>query len=305
MKTTTALATIGLALMPASALMAQQPPPIVPPGSATTPQENGQEANQPPAGEAATPQENGQEPNQPPPDTTTPPAAADTMTPPAADTATPPAAGSAVTPPENGQEPNQPPDGEAPAPPADGVGTTDTTAPSPSGTLTPQTATPPALSPMPGASAPPSAPASGGVAADVTDPAAFAENAASANLFEIRSSELALTQSQDEEVRAFAQQMIDDHTAAGEAMRQAAQEAGVTVPEAMSDEDQQKLTDLQSAGDFDQAYIAAQTEAHDAAVSLFQGFAENGEAGPLKAFAEETLPKLQDHQTRVKALGGM
>jgi putative membrane protein len=136
----------------------------------------------------------------------------------------------------------------------------------------------------------------------VNDPAEFATMAASSNMFEIESSRLALERSQASEIQSFAQQMIDDHTAAGEKMKQAAQEAGVEVPTTMADAEQEQLEELQQSETFDEDYLDAQVDAHDKAVDLFEGFSENAEDGPLRSFAQETLPTLQEHQTRVNEL---
>lgn len=100
----------------------------------------------------------------------------------------------------------------------------------------------------------------------VTDPAEFAMMAASGNMFEIQSSELALQQIESGgEVASFAKQMVTDHTAAGEKMAAAAAEEGVPVPEAMSEKHQALMEQLQSAdGDaFAAAYIDAQVAAHE------------------------------------------
>lgn len=140
--------------------------------------------------------------------------------------------------------------------------------------------------------------------AATTDAGAFAKMAASANMFEIESSKLALEKSQKDEVKAFAQKMIDDHTAAGEKFKQAAEAAAVEVPTAMNEADTAALEVLKAATDFDQAYIAAQVKAHDAAVQLFEGFSTKGAEGPLRDFAAATLPTLQDHKTQVHALAG-
>ena len=138
-----------------------------------------------------------------------------------------------------------------------------------------------------------------------TDPAAFAKMAGSSNQFEIDSSNLALEKSQNEQVRAFAQKMIDDHTAAGEKMMAAVTEAGIEVTAEMSDTDKAKLEELQGATDFDQAYIAAQVAAHDKAVALFEAFSTQADEGPLRAFAGQTLPALQEHQKMVHSMSGL
>jgi putative membrane protein len=139
-----------------------------------------------------------------------------------------------------------------------------------------------------------------------TDAQTFAEVAASSNLFEIESSQLALEQATNDEVRAFAEQMIEDHTLAGENMKAAAEADGITPPAAKMEKEQSKLEELQSAeGEaFDQAYLTAQTAAHDEAVALFETFSTEGQESALRTFAAETLPTLQAHQTAVHGLAG-
>ncbi|MEA5162760.1 DUF4142 domain-containing protein [Cereibacter johrii] len=140
--------------------------------------------------------------------------------------------------------------------------------------------------------------------AAVTDPAAFAEKAAVSNMFEIQSSQLALEKGVEGEVADFAQRMVDDHTAAGDRMKAAAESAGVEVPTAMDEEHQSKLDSLQSAegADFTTAYVDAQVQGHEKAVELFDSFAKAGEEGPLKSFATETLPVLKEHEQEIKSI---
>src|SRR5690242_19594464 len=68
--------------------------------------------------------------------------------------------------------------------------------------------------------------------ATITDPQQFATKAGAAGLFEIQSSQLALTKLQNADIKAFAQMMIDDHTKAGSALKAEAGTQGVTVPDA-------------------------------------------------------------------------
>lgn len=141
----------------------------------------------------------------------------------------------------------------------------------------------------------------------VTAPQEFAEMAGSSNMFEIESSRLALEMSQTPEVQEFAQQMIDDHTMAGENMMAAAQEDGVTVPTVMNEQHQSQYDELAAADEasFDQAYVEAQVMAHEEAVALFEGFSTDGEESALRDFAAETLPTLQTHLEHVQQMSGM
>jgi putative membrane protein len=57
------------------------------------------------------------------------------------------------------------------------------------------------------------------------------------------------------------------------------------------------LNDLKGATneDFDGRYIAQQINAHNEAVILMRGYANDGDNADIKAFAAETLPKIQMH----------
>lgn len=140
--------------------------------------------------------------------------------------------------------------------------------------------------------------------AAMTTPEAFAERAASSNLFEILTSQLALEVSQTEEVRAFAEHMIADHTAATEEMTAAATSEGITPPDTLMPDHQAQLDSLAASAPeaFDAAYLGAQLAGHTEAVTLFEGYSTQGVEGPLKTFATETLPKLQEHLAEVEPL---
>ena len=140
----------------------------------------------------------------------------------------------------------------------------------------------------------------------VPDLESFAEMAGSSNMFEIESSQLAMEMSEDQDVLAFAEMMVQDHTQAGEKMKTAAESDGVTVPTAMMEKHQSELDQLQAAeeGAFDEAYLAAQVAAHDEAVALFNAFSTQGEESALRDLAAETLLTLQQHQSRAHELTG-
>ncbi len=143
-----------------------------------------------------------------------------------------------------------------------------------------------------------------GSAAFAQEPQAFAQTASASNTYEIETSKLALAATQSDPVRAFAEQMIADHTAAGQKMAAAAQTDGVAVAAAMTEDQQAKAAQLRglSDADFDAAYVAAQVAAHDEAVSLFEAFVAQSQPSALRDFAAETLPVLEQHQAHAHSL---
>lgn len=131
----------------------------------------------------------------------------------------------------------------------------------------------------------------------------FVPMAVSSNLLEIESSRLALSRSRDPQVHRLANEMIRDHRRASRRMASVAQASGIAMPSAMLNMRHQRMLD-QLAGtpdaEFDVAYLALQSQAHDEAITLFRTYGTNGENPRLAAFARQTLPTLQRHATHVQ-----
>ncbi|MDZ4077396.1 MULTISPECIES: DUF4142 domain-containing protein [Hydrocarboniphaga] len=127
---------------------------------------------------------------------------------------------------------------------------------------------------------------------------AFFENAASAGMFEIQASKLAQTKASDAQVKSYAEKMVSDHTEAAAKLEKLAAAKKVTLPTSLSKHHQMMLDRLNkdSAGaDFDAAYKRQMIVSHKEAVSLFDQESKKGQDADVKAFAAETLPKLQNH----------
>src|SRR5215204_692425 len=109
--------------------------------------------------------------------------------------------------------------------------------------------------------------ASAAIAQMATPPApAFAQKAAMSDMFEIESSKLAVEKSEDADVKAFAQQMITDHSKASEELMATLQQAGsdIAVPAMLDGPHRDKLEKLTSAtgNDFDAEYVSMQVAGH-------------------------------------------
>ena len=74
---------------------------------------------------------------------------------------------------------------------------------------------------------------------------------------EIQLGQLTLQKSNNDQVKQFAQHMIDDHTKLNDQMKPVAQQLGVDVPNQISKKDQKVMAKLQalSGPAYDQAYI--------------------------------------------------
>jgi putative membrane protein len=145
-------------------------------------------------------------------------------------------------------------------------------------------------------------PSSKQASAPVAPTATFVAQTAFGNMFEIESSKLALERSTSGPVKAFAQRMVDDHSAAAVKFKEAVLEAKLAMPPDKPDAKHQAIIDElagKQGGDFDKAYIEAQYKAHVETVELFKGYAQGGEDTRMRAFAAELLPTLKAHLDHV------
>jgi putative membrane protein len=148
-----------------------------------------------------------------------------------------------------------------------------------------------------------------GTPSEKTGDAAFVEKAAVAGLFEIETSQLAMTRAVKTDLQGFAQMMVTDHNTANNELKDlvgSGQIQDVThVPNALDAEHQGKLEELKAAANgpaFDKKYHELQLEGHKQAVALFEAHAKNGDNAALKDWAVKTLPKLKDHLTRIQGI---
>jgi putative membrane protein len=149
-------------------------------------------------------------------------------------------------------------------------------------------------------------PATEQASAPVAPTATFVAQVAFSTVFEIESSKIALDRSRAAPVKAFAQRMVDDHSAGAVKFKEAVLEAKLAMPvdklDARRQATMEELAGKQVA-EFDKAYIEAQYKAHVETVDLFKGYAQGGEDRRMRAFAGELLPILQahlDHVTKMR-----
>jgi putative membrane protein len=133
----------------------------------------------------------------------------------------------------------------------------------------------------------------------------FVTEAAQSDMFEIQSSQLA-QEKKDPKAGTFAQKMISDHTGTTDAIKAMVQSGKVkaTLPTALDSSHQSKLDKLKglSGADFEKQYRSDQVSGHKDAVSLYKRYADGGDNPDLKAFAQKTLPTLEQHQKMAQDL---
>lgn len=132
----------------------------------------------------------------------------------------------------------------------------------------------------------------------------FVQLAGQGGLAEVDVGQLAGARAGHDEVKRFAQRMVDDHAKANTRLEQAARQAGLAPPAQPSPEQQAARARLagMSGAAFDDAYLRLQLVEHQKTVQLLQWEMGSGQEAPLQKLAAETLPTVLDHLAHVQAL---
>jgi putative membrane protein len=161
----------------------------------------------------------------------------------------------------------------------------------------------------------------------------FALKAAIGGQKEVQLSQIALQQSQNPEVKTFAQHMVQDHSALSRQLTEVAQRKSIQLPSTNAfetaliqtrrtptgrSETSDKLstrseipeTELEparkleklSGSEFDRAYVKEMVKDHEKTIAKFEEAAQSLNDPELKQFAEESLPKLREHNRMARQL---
>ena len=133
----------------------------------------------------------------------------------------------------------------------------------------------------------------------------FVAEAATSDMFEIQSSQLAASVA-DGKAKDFARTMVQDHTKTTSELKAmvASGKVKVALPTGPTKSQQSMLDKLKSekGADFAKQYASDQVSAHKDAVSLFERYAKAGDNDALKSWAAATLPKLRKHLSMAQTL---
>jgi len=132
----------------------------------------------------------------------------------------------------------------------------------------------------------------------------FVGKALQGGMAEVQLAQLTLQKSNNEQVKQFAQKMIDDHTRLGEQMKPVAEQIGVPIPTKVSKKDSKVMAKLQglSGTAYDQAYIQDMIKDHKQDLSDFQMEASNGQDQTVKDAAQKGSELIAQHLQLVQQL---
>jgi putative membrane protein len=134
----------------------------------------------------------------------------------------------------------------------------------------------------------------------------FVNKVAISDMFEIQSSQLALSKEPDADTKPFADKMVQDHQKTSSELKAVVEGSMVKLilPTTMDSEHRKMLEELKakSGKDFDASYDQIQVKAHRDAVALFEAYSKSGEDSELKTWAGKTLPHLKEHLSMAEKL---
>lgn len=119
--------------------------------------------------------------------------------------------------------------------------------------------------------------------------------ASSIELFEIRSSKMALTRAQNPRHRDFARMMISAHTGTSAQLSFAGRRLNLLPSATLLPRHQALLEELIASSDFDSTYHRQQIAVHEAALKLHGDFAARGESATLRPVAKNAVAIVRRH----------
>jgi len=133
----------------------------------------------------------------------------------------------------------------------------------------------------------------------------FVDEASAKGIAEIEAAKLAMSESESQDVKTFAQKMIDDHTKANQKLAELARQHDdleMSDDATLMDQAKAMILELREGENFDEAYANNQVVAHEQTIELFREYAKNGENAELKKYAESTLKTLEQHLNKAQEL---
>ena len=132
----------------------------------------------------------------------------------------------------------------------------------------------------------------------------FVTKAAGGGMMEVELGKLAQTNAASQEVKDYGKMLETDHSKANAELGSIAAADNINFPVSMPQEHVGHVDGLKAktGADFDKAYISMMVEDHGKDIAAFKDAAKNNSDEKVKAFAAKTLPTLEGHLAKAKAI---
>jgi len=128
--------------------------------------------------------------------------------------------------------------------------------------------------------------------------------AAQGGMTEVKLGELAAQKGLRDDVKAFGQTMVKDHTAINDDLKALAAQKGVTLPDGL-DAKHQGMVDKMAAltgSEFDDAYITGMIKDHKMDAKDFKAESAKTKDAEIKSFVDKSIPVVTEHLKRITAM---
>jgi putative membrane protein len=132
----------------------------------------------------------------------------------------------------------------------------------------------------------------------------FVDFAAQTDMVEANLGQLAQTAASSQEVKDYAQTLVTDHTNDYKQLSTIAQQANLTMPDAIDAEHNKMIGPFQklNGAAFDRKYVADMVAGHTKALEVFKKEAADAQSPALKSYAEQDEAALEKHLAGAKDL---
>ncbi len=132
----------------------------------------------------------------------------------------------------------------------------------------------------------------------------FANKAATGGMLEVELGKLAQDKASSQQVKDFGKMMVDDHTLANNNFMSIAKGKNITLPAAVTSDQQKEIDDLskKTGKDFDKAYVKMMVDDHKDDIKEFKDAQGKVADNDVKNFIVSTLPTLQKHLDAIQAI---
>jgi putative membrane protein len=132
-----------------------------------------------------------------------------------------------------------------------------------------------------------------GISAQVLTDAEFVLKAAQGGHYETESGKLGASKAANGAVKAFAERMITDHSAANDELVQLAASKGISITHGACGAP--ALNARAAGAEFDREFMHRMVRSHEDTLDLFEGESRNGKDADIRAWASSKLPALREH----------
>jgi putative membrane protein len=135
---------------------------------------------------------------------------------------------------------------------------------------------------------------------------AYVDIAGASDLYEIQSSQLAMSRARSPWVRQYAGMLLSHHSGTTQQLVAAARAVGIEPMPRLLPMQRRMMAELSRTGprNFDRVFMRQQVTAHQMALALHDNYTRRGDAPPLRQVAAAAVPIVQGHLVQARQWRG-